>query len=115
MTDFFKDPRPWHHVGHRILRPFPDIDPGKPVDGREPLNVSYCLRCKEYGTGRKQGAFEGTVYAVKVSCGRCGTVISYAIFNQQCDESAGRRALAWATSAEPVTITQVPVREERAS
>ena len=84
--------RPWHHVGHRILRPF--------ADPEAPYNVAFCLRCTSYVEANKEGRFEGSVYALKETCKGCGCVIRYAVYNQSYDTDLGRRATEWATTRE---------------
>ena len=86
--------RPWHHAGHRILRPFT-----KPEGS---FGIGWCRRCQEYGTGRREARFEGCTYAVKETCRRCGAVINYAVYAQSGDPSTAARAQEWATSREEV-------------
>lgn len=92
--------RPWHHVGHRVLRPFADAE-GKDRLGEE-RKVGYCLRCMEYGTGQREGRFEGSVYAFKEWCRRCGSILQFGVYNQSGDASAAERARQWATTRERI-------------
>lgn len=94
------DFRAWHHVGHRILRPFADQQ-GKNAEG-ELRKTGFCLWCREYGTGIDMAAAEGRVYAIKKVCRRCGGVIDFAIYNQGLDPALQARALAWAKRPEEV-------------
>jgi hypothetical protein len=92
FTTTARHAKPWHHVGHRILRPFSD-----PSD----LGAfRYCHRCKEWVGYRSEARFEGTVYARKEWCARCGSVITYGVYNQRDDPATARRALTWATERE---------------
>lgn len=81
--------RPWHHVGYRILRPFSG-----------PEGQQWCRPCQAFTDVQHEGRFEGTVYADKTWCRRCGGVTAYGVYNQHHDPAVGRRAREWAMARE---------------
>lgn len=83
--------RPWHHAGHRILRPFQD------AGGEE-----WCSACQMYVYPQQEGRFEERVYAYKRWCQRCGGVTNYGVYNQNLNPEIGLRAAAWAQTPEEV-------------
>lgn len=86
---------PWHHAGHRILRPF--------SQEWETKADRFCHECKAMVSVGSDSAFEGCVYAFKEWCLRCGSAITSSVYNQDLQPDLGRRAMAWARSREEIT------------
>jgi len=86
--------KPWSHVGHRVL--------GNPF---VPSGTAYCLRCKEMGASKAEARYEGTVYAMKEWCEKCGHIIRYAVsdttgYGMVPDVRKQQRARAWVRAPE---------------
>lgn len=84
--------KPWHHVGHRTLRPF-----------TQPSGQPWCTACQQHVDTEREARFESTVYAHKEWCKRCGAVVSHGVYNQAHDPAVGRRAMQWAQTPEEIT------------
>lgn len=86
--------KPWTHVGHRVL--------GNPFT---PQGEAYCSRCQERGAAQAEARYEGSVYAMKQWCARCGHIITCAIWDgtgqgRVPDVDKQRRAQAWVHAPE---------------
>lgn len=83
---------PWHHVGRRVLH-----------NPMQALGEQYCLGCKEWQSGQQEGRYEGEVFATKVWCRKCGTVITYSVTGPRGTPDQLRRASQWARAREVIT------------